>query len=623
MPHEHAGMAADLLPDAIITIGLDSNIQYANLAAERLFGFDRGSMVGCSLVDAIIPPEMAAQHERGMKQYMKSRTGPVIGRRIEVVARDRAGRRFPIELAIFPDPATEGRIIHAQIREVSDRVAREAEFRAEREQLAQFLDATTEGWWDCEIGGATRYADRLTALQMEMGREATSVEPPLLPWIDRDDALRVRDAWQEHLDGRTARYECTYRVRAADGDTRWMRDRGRAVRFELGRPTRIVGTTSDVTEQQAAEEALANVKRLELLGLLAGGFAHDLNNLLTAIGGQADIASSEPSVAPAVLESLEAIRFATTKATMLTSNMLALGKPRESTVRRIALRPAIEDAMRLAAIGLNRAVRLVVDASAVDGFEVEMDPSALPQILLNLAVNARDAMPTGGTLRVEALPLEGRAATVAPLSVRIVVEDTGCGISEAALARVFEPFFTTKPKGVGTGLGLAVVRQAITAAHGRITVESTVGRGTRFIIELPAFVSKEQLVQVKPSRSLRVVVAEDHALLCAMLTESLRAAGHDVVDAGDGALALAQATHGERIADVLVLDVYVPSIDGFRVHAEAEARTSRQIGAVFITGEPGVVLPPGTPAHCELLFKPFEIQSLLEAVARVGAAVAR
>jgi PAS domain S-box-containing protein len=616
-------MAADLLPDAIITIGLDSNIQYANLAAERLFGFDRGSMVGCSLVDAIIPPEMAAQHERGMKQYMKSRTGPVIGRRIEVVARDRAGRRFPIELAIFPDPATEGRIIHAQIREVSDRVAREAEFRAEREQLAQFLDATTEGWWDCEIGGATRYADRLTALQMEMGREATSVEPPLLPWIDRDDALRVRDAWQEHLDGRTARYECTYRVRAADGDTRWMRDRGRAVRFELGRPTRIVGTTSDVTEQQAAEEALANVKRLELLGLLAGGFAHDLNNLLTAIGGQADIASSEPSVAPAVLESLEAIRFATTKATMLTSNMLALGKPRESTVRRIALRPAIEDAMRLAAIGLNRAVRLVVDASAVDGFEVEMDPSALPQILLNLAVNARDAMPTGGTLRVEALPLEGRAATVAPLSVRIVVEDTGCGISEAALARVFEPFFTTKPKGVGTGLGLAVVRQAITAAHGRITVESTVGRGTRFIIELPAFVSKEQLVQVKPSRSLRVVVAEDHALLCAMLTESLRAAGHDVVDAGDGALALAQATHGERIADVLVLDVYVPSIDGFRVHAEAEARTSRQIGAVFITGEPGVVLPPGTPAHCELLFKPFEIQSLLEAVARVGAAVAR
>ncbi|MEY2795332.1 MAG: hypothetical protein RIR10_1048 [Planctomycetota bacterium] len=623
MPHEHAGMAADLLPDAIITIGLDSTIQYANLAAERLFGFDRGGMVGCSLVEAIIPPEMAAQHERGMKQYMKSRTGPVIGRRIEVVAHDRAGRRFPIELAVFPDPATEGRVIHAQIREVSDRVAREAEYRAEREQLAQFLDATTEGWWDCEIGGTTRYADRLMALQVEMGREAASVEPPFLPWIDRDDALRVRDAWHAHLEGRTARYECTYRVRAADGETRWMRDRGRAVRFELGRPTRIVGTTSDVTEQQAAEEALANVKRLELLGLLAGGFAHDLNNLLTAIGGQADIASCEPSVAPAVLESLEAIRFATTKATMLTSNMLALGKPRESTVRRIALRPAIEDAMRLAGIGLNREVRLVVDARAVDGFEVEMDPSALPQILLNLAVNARDAMPTGGTLRVEAVPLEGHAATVAPLSVRIVVEDTGCGISEAAIAKVFEPFFTTKPKGVGTGLGLAVVRQAITAAHGRIAVESAVGRGTRFIIELPAFVSQERLPEVQPTRSLRIVVAEDHALLCAMLTESLRAAGHDVVDAGDGAFALSRATQGERIADVLVLDVYVPSIDGFRVHAEAEARAGRQIGAVFITGEPGVVLPPGMPTHCELLFKPFEIQALLEAVARVGAMVAR
>ncbi len=625
MPHEHAGMAADLLPDAIITIGLDSNIQYANLAAERLFGFERGGMVGRSLLEAVIPPEMAAQHERGMAQYFKSRTGPVVGRRIEVVARDRAGRRFPIELAIYPDPSTEGRIIHAQIREVSDRVAREAEFRAEREQLAQFLDATTEGWWNSEIGGATQYAERLIALQVEAGAPMSSAEPPMLPWIERDDALRVRDAWRAHLEGSTARYECTYRVRVADGSIRWMRDRGRAVRFELGRPTRIVGTTTDVTEQQAAEEALANVKRLELLGLLAGGFAHDLNNLLTAIGGQADIASSEPHVAPAVLESLEAIRFATTKAAMLTSNMLALGKPRESTVRRIALRPAIEDAMRLAAIGLNRAVQLVVDASAVDGLEVEMDTSALPQILLNLAVNARDAMPTGGTLRVEAVRLEGRSASVAPLSVRIVVEDSGCGIPEAVLARVFEPFFTTKPKGVGTGLGLAVVHQAVTAAHGRISVESIVGRGTRFIIELPAFPSLESSddasSSAEPARRLRVVVAEDHALLRAMLAESLRAAGHDVLEAADGALALAHATQKGCLADVLVLDVFVPSIDGFRVHAEAESRVGRPLGAVFITGEPGVVLPPQAPARCELLFKPFEIQTLLGAVARVGALV--
>jgi len=307
-----------LLPDAILTIGLDSRIVFANRTAEALFDYEPGGMLGLTLAETIIPPEMAAQHARGMAQYATSRVGPVLGKRIEVVARDRSRRRFPIELAIYPDRSQDGRIVHAKIRNVSERFARDAEARAERDRFALFLDATADGWWDCDVVGATRYSERLVILQKWAGRESASVAPSELPWIAPDDAVRVREAWRSHLDGSVGRYESTYCVRAADGEIRRMRDRGRAVAFELGRPSRIVGTTIDVTEQQAAELALENAKRLELLGLLAGGFVHDLNNLLTAIGGQADIAATEPGTSASVLESLEAIRLATTKASMLT-----------------------------------------------------------------------------------------------------------------------------------------------------------------------------------------------------------------------------------------------------------------------------------------------------------------
>jgi PAS domain S-box-containing protein len=204
-------MAAQLLPDAILTIGLDSRIVFANRTAEALFGYEPGGMVGLTLAETIIPPEMAAQHARGMAQYATSRAGPVLGKRIEVVARDRSGRRFPIELAIYPDSSQEGRIIHAQIRDVSERVARDAEARAERDRFALFLDATTDGWWDCDVAGATRYSERLLKLQAGAGRTAATVAPSELAWIDPDDAVRVREAWRAHLDGSAGRYECTYR----------------------------------------------------------------------------------------------------------------------------------------------------------------------------------------------------------------------------------------------------------------------------------------------------------------------------------------------------------------------------------------------------------------------------
>jgi PAS domain S-box-containing protein len=622
MQHELSGSIARALPDAVLSIDRASVILFANDAAVRLFGYARESFVGRTLSDTIIPPDLAPQHARGMATFAATGHGPVIGRRIEITARDAEGRRFPIELTVFLDPERRGEVFHATIRDITERAGREAESKAERERMRQFLDAAADGWWDCRVGGATQFGDGVGALLPGWSDAMASSAPSELPLIHAEDRARVADAWAAHLEGVTGRYECTHRVLEADGSSvRWIRQSGRAVEFDIGRPTRIVGTFTDVTELQSAEERLRSAQRLEMLGLLAGGFAHDLNNLLAAIRGQAALAASEPGVTTPILESLESIQLATTKAKMLSTNMLSLGKPAVEDFRSVAVRPLIEETLLIARPGLPKSIRLVVELDALDGAEVEMDASAFQQAVLNLAINARDAMPQGGTLRVDGTVLDDEAGG----RVRVQFEDTGTGIAPEVLPRIFDPFFTTKPKGVGTGLGLAVVARAVHAARGSVRVESERGHGARFILDLPLArraVRPAMGAATGASRPCRVVVAEDHPLLRPLFADALRAMGHDVRETGDGAEAVQLSISDAWTADLVVLDVLLPSMDGLRAHRRIESLLGRSLPAVFISGEPESVLPADAPASMELLAKPFEIMQLQSAIDRVMLAAA-
>lgn len=615
MAHDLSQSIVAALPDAVVSIDRTSTVISVNESALRIFGYARDEFVGRTLAQTIIPQDLAAQHDRGMNRFQETGHGPVIGRHIEIVARDKSGRRFPIELCVFLDPARKGEVFHATIRDISARAARDAANEAERAQVQLFFDATADVWWDCRVGGATRYSERaMTELGLGDG-VAPQVPPHEQAWIAGADRGRVREAWDEHQTGAAGRYECTYRVEAGDGRVRWFRDRGRAVEFDLGRPIRIVGSTTDVTEQREAEDRLRNAQRIELLGLLAGGFAHDLNNLLAAIRGQAALAATEPGVAPAVLESLEAIQLATTKAKILASNMMSLGKPRAEEIRRFPARPAVEEALQLVRPGLPRSIVVAADLSAADGLELEMDPSAFQQAVLNLMINARDAMPQGGTLRIDAAR---RAMAGGGVELLIGIEDTGVGMTAEVRRRLFEPFFTTKPKGVGTGLGLAVVHQAIVGGKGSIEIDSEPGRGTRLTVVLPAFESEGGgELDSDAMASLEIVLGEEHGMLRPMLAEALRACGHSVHEASDGALALRLAADRATAPGLLVLEVQLPHVDGFRVHARAEERYGRRVPVVFTSADPTVVLPAGAGPHVTLLVKPFEVHELLAAVARV------
>lgn len=623
-----AAAVVEALPDAVLTIDRESTILAANRAALELFGYPDGGFVGRSLVETIVPAELRAQHLRGMTRFAETGHGPVIGRRIEIEAVDRAGRRFPIELCVFLAGDRPGEVFHATIRDISDRAAGAAEAQADRERLREFLDATADAWWDARLGDSTRYGDGAVAL-LGVGGAAgdggadgsapvsmPDVDPSRLPWIHEDDRARVAEAWAAHLEGRVGRYECTHRVVARDGAVRWIRARGRAVAFEGGRPARLVGTLTDVTELEAAEEALRNAQRLEMLGLLAGGFAHDLNNLLAVVRGQAALVASESGIGPSAHESLEAIQLATTKARMLTANMLSLGKPRSGGARRFGVRAALEETVSLMAPGLPKSVVVSLDLAAADGAEVEMNEGAFGQAILNLVVNARDAMPSGGVLRITALPRRSEAGRP---EVAIVVADTGQGIDPGHLSRIFEPFYTTKPKGVGTGLGLAVVAQSIRSGGGTISVESEPGRGTRFTIVLPltgepaVAASASAASEAPVPRGLRVLLAEDHPLLRPMLAESLRAEGCEVTVCEDGSAALAWlAGPGASLpVDACILDIGLPGIDGLRLHGRFESAVGRRVPVVFISGDPASALPTDAPGHMRLLPKPFEPAVLL------------
>jgi len=614
-------------PDAVLSIDRHSVIIFANEGAIRLFGFPRESFLGRTLADTIIPQELRSQHARGMERFAATGAGPVIGRRIDITACDASGRRFPIELCVFLDAGRPGEIFHASIRETSDRMAREAVISAERERLRQILDATADVWWDCTVRGSTRFSESAQQLLGVGSSQMLQAEPSALPGIHAEDRARVADAWRAHLEGEVGRFECTHRLLAPSGETRWVRQRGRAVEFDAGRPTRVVGTIADVTEQQGAEERLRNAQRLEMLGLLASGFAHDLNNYLTAIRGHAALAATEPGVSAAGHESFAAIQLATTKARMLATNMLSLGKPSAGSIARFSVRGAIEEAVDLIRPGLPRTIAIFVDARGVDGFEVELDPTSFQQALLNLVINARDAMAAGGRLRIEASP--ANEPSLGPM-VRIVVEDTGVGIAPEVVSRVFEPFFTTKPQGIGTGLGLAVVHQVVTGAGGSVSVDSDLGRGTRFTLVLPAHraTSVEAASAASRAGGRVVLLVESHPVLRPMLAEALRSVGCVVVECESRERGLVLARSREHPG----ADAGSP-IDLVVCEAAGGAGASREAQAAFETALGRSVpvlamcsLPEAQPsasgaasmasdrARCAALVKPFDILDLTTAV---------
>jgi PAS domain S-box-containing protein len=456
--------------------------------------------------------------------------------------------------------------------------------------------------------------------------------------VPPEDAARIQAAVRGALHD-SLPYCIQHRVIRPDGTERIVEERSTVIRDVGGRPIRMVGTVLDVTDRQRLEEQLRQAQKMEAVGRLAGGVAHDFNNLLTAILGSAELLLARLSPDHPERVEAEEIRKAAMWAADLTRQLLAFS-------RQQVLDPQVFDLGAVVA-NMDKMLRRLVRADitfrtrlAPDLGAVRADPGQIEQVIMNLAVNACDAMPGGGTLTVETANVElgaGHEQEQAPANpgryVMLTVSDTGTGMSATTKSHIFEPFFTTKERGKGTGLGLSTVYGIVKQSDGYVWLESEPGRGTTFKVYLPRVdtLTETAATALNHPASLggveTILVVEDQEPVRRLTRKILESQGYGVLAAAGGPEALEMAERHAGTIHILVTDVVMPGMSGREVGRRLSAARP-EMRVLYLSGytdssivshgvlEPGLAFlqKPFTPETLarrvrEVLDAPAELQS--------------
>jgi PAS domain S-box-containing protein len=394
---------------------------------------------------------------------------------------------------------------------------------------------------------------------------------------------------------------------------------------DIGTETHVLSAMLDVTEARRLEDQVRHAQRMEAIGRLAGGVAHDFNNMMMVIGARCELLAQEGAGDLGLVPALEEIQAVVKSAASLSRQLLTFS-------RKQTLRPQVLDLGDLCEQSL-RMLRRLIPSNIEIRFErasraarVRADPSSLEQVVMNLCVNARDAMPEGGLLTLDtaevvlAAPLQVREGSLPPgRYARLRVADSGVGMDASTLDQIFDPFFTTKEEGKGTGLGLSVAYGVVRQSGGAILVESVPGNGAVFTVYLPG--TEEPLEAAAPAPSPRaagsetVLLVEDHDALRAVIGQYLEAAGFSVLVAEDGKAALDLVQGGKAHVDLLVTDVIMPGMTG-RQLAETLAALHPGLRVIFLSGHPrDVISPDGTlPEWSRYLEKPYPLPDLVRQI---------
>lgn len=441
----------------------------------------------------------------------------------------------------------------------------------------------------------------------------------------RTDATFYRNCDQEVMRSGEAILNLEENQTRADGVVTTLLTSKVPLRDSSGEVVGIVGVYQDITERKRLEEQLQQSQKMEAIGRLAGGIAHDFNNLLTIIRGNADLLRTRPVSESRSTELLDDLRLAADRAAALVRQLLMFS-------RRQPARPEIVDlnavVSRMGGL-LNRLLgeRIVVETHlAAEAVTTRADHSHLEQVVMNLAVNARDAMPNGGvlTLATEVRKTGGTSEGDGRVA-SLLVSDTGVGMTDQVKQQIFEPFFTTKGPDKGTGLGLATVFGIVEQAGGRIGVTSALGAGTTFQITLPWCEGHSRPLEVTPlpvaipdrpiARGTAVLLVEDEDAVRKLARITLEGSGYSVTDAPDGESALRLLAQDRRFS-ALVTDMTMPGIDG-RELAERARSIRPELGVVFVSGYVPDLAPLGDIRGAVFLPKPFTPSDLARAVGRV------
>lgn len=535
--------------DGVIVLDPSGAIEYANPATERILEVPAGMLLGHSLVD-VMPPE---QREQLAKDLAWIAQGNVFEGEYPAVRSDGAELAIEVTASLLAD----GRI-EVIARNVTARKALEAE----RDRLAQAAEQASDAIYITDAAGVITYVNRAYERMNRYLREEVVGRTPEVHRAPEQAVLEAEIVVALDANGMWAG-EVTHR--AKDGTRHRVSSRIVALRDAMGRVTGRVAIARDISLEREQDARLAQAARLEAIAQLAGGVAHDLNNVLTMIVGHASLLDPATATPADIADGVHAITEAAGQAEQLTNRLLAFGRRRVLRPRPADLRDLLSDAQPILARAVGSRVALVISLGS-DAVPVNLDPNLFEQALLALAVHARDAMPDGGALRIAAArPAPGEGLPNGD-SIVLTVADNGPGVAPDALDRMFEPFAE-----IGAdepGLGLAMVHGFVHASGGRIEVSSVPGSGTAFRIVLPLRHVEDEPGRPEPasqparSGAAVVLVVEDEPVLRQVAERTLARRGHQVLLAASGEEALAVASAHQGRIDLLFSDVAMPGLRG-------------------------------------------------------------
>ena len=664
--------------DGVITIDSAGIVTDWNAQATAIFGWSREEALGQALSKTIIPERDRQAHEHGIREFLRTGAGPILNRRIEIVAQHRDGRELPVELAVSPAKIGDAYIFSAFIRDITDRRRTERRLASQYAVTRVLSEATTLEEAVPKIIQAIG-----ESLEWDLGvfwRVDKAAE--VLRCFDQWKAPSVQadpfalDTWQrvftsgEGLPGRIW----------ASGKSAWVADVTMDVNFPRGEQARQVGfhgafgfpilvgneiqgvielfsrqvrqpddellrmvediglkigqfgeraRTEGVLRETEAQ--LRQAQKMEAVGRLAGGMAHDFNNLLTVIRGYSELFLGRLGPTDAMRKDMEEVKKAADRASGLTRQLLAFSRRQFIAAKVLDLNALVAnmDGMLRRLIGEDL-VELSAELDSSTG-AIKADPGQVEQVIMNLVVNARDAMPKGGRLTIETRNVtigeEVRldAVGVAPGSyVLLAVRDSGHGMDAETRSHLFEPFFTTKEKGKGTGLGLSTVYGIVKQSGGNITVESAPGRGTTFRIYFPRIEqevpgSTGAVEAIDPARGREtILLVEDEPAVRGLVQETLRLHGYTVLEARHGIEALLSSAKYVGPIHLLLTDVVMPQMSGPEV-AEKILTIRPEIKVLYMSGYPDhpVFEQGGVSRQTGFLPKPFSPHGLAQKVREV------
>jgi PAS domain S-box-containing protein len=616
-------------PDAMVVVNGAGEIVLLNLQAEKQFGYNRDELVGQPVTN-IIPEGFA---ERLIADDLRSAAAALaqqIGTGIELVARRKDATEFPIEIILSPLESAGGILVTAAIRDISVRNAAEEQLSRTTQLLETTQAVARVGGWELDVVHDTMFWNAETYRIHETSPAEYSPTIATAIGFYAPESIPLITAAMRAATERGMPFDLELELITAAGRRISVRAMS-AVTMELGRTVKITGAIQDITELKLLGAQLRQAKRLEAVGQLAGGIAHDFNNILTAIRGYAEFARRDLEEDEGRRDDLDQVISNVDRAAALIRQLLAFS--RRQVLQSEVLDPSkvVEGVAPMLDRLLGEHVELATHM-APDLWSIKVDPGQLEQVVVNLAVNAADAMPDGGKLIIELSNValdEAYAATHANVVpgayVLLAVSDTGIGMDAETERHVFEPFFTTKEVGKGTGMGLATVYGIVNQSGGSINVYSEPGHGTIFRIYLPrvaeeptAAVTETLAARPSWSGSETILLAEDAPAVRGFARRTLEAYGYVVLEATGGADALAIAAAYSGPIELLVTDIVMPGLQGHQLAAQLVAARP-EVRVLYVSGfTENSVIHHGVPDHgVAFLPKPFSIEGLGEAVRAV------